>query len=123
MKTLLNTQYKTIVIFLVTAMVILAFTLGFLTGKQGNSASVVLQCSPDVLQKLEIPKGGKRVDTVMTSTVQSTQAKGIFVGSKNGTKYYNPTCGAVKRIKPENYKWFASEEDARLQGYSRAASC
>ena len=50
----------------------------------------------------------------------ATTAKGAFVGSKNGTKYYRPECPGVARIKPENYIWFNDEQDAQLQGYSPA---
>src|SRR3989344_8640361 len=45
-------------------------------------------------------------------------AKGIFVASKSGTKYYWPWCSWAERIKPENQRWFNSEKDAQSAGYS-----
>ncbi len=48
---------------------------------------------------------------------------GKVIGSKNGTKYYYPWCGALGRIKPENRVEFASSELARASGYSPAQNC
>ncbi len=45
------------------------------------------------------------------------------IGSKNGTKYYLPFCGALSRIKPENRVVFASAALAREKGYTPAANC
>ncbi len=45
------------------------------------------------------------------------------IGSKNGTKYYLPWCGALSRIKPENRVVFASAALAREKGYTPAANC
>ena len=50
-------------------------------------------------------------------------SSGAFVASKNGTKYYLPTCSGANRIKEENKIWFASIEEARSQGYTPAANC
>lgn len=46
-----------------------------------------------------------------------------IVASKNGTRYYYSTCGAVKRIKPENLISFASVEAAKAAGYTKALNC
>lgn len=48
---------------------------------------------------------------------------GLYVGSKNGTKYYLPTCSGAARIAEANRIWFASAEEARSAGYSPAANC
>jgi hypothetical protein len=48
---------------------------------------------------------------------------GKYVASKNGTKYYLPTCGTAKRIKDENKVWFASKEQAASAGYAPGANC
>ncbi len=45
------------------------------------------------------------------------------IGSKNGTKYYLPWCGALSRVKPENRVVFASAALARAKGYTPAANC
>jgi hypothetical protein len=46
-----------------------------------------------------------------------------FVASKNGTKYYAPTCSGASRIKPANEVWFATEADAKSAGYTLSATC
>lgn len=48
---------------------------------------------------------------------------GQYVASKNGTKYYLPTCGGVSRIKEENKIWFTTVEEAKSRGYGPAANC
>jgi hypothetical protein len=47
----------------------------------------------------------------------------IVYGSKTGTKYYFPWCGALNRIKPENRVQFASSFVAREHGYTPAGNC
>jgi len=49
--------------------------------------------------------------------------KGIFVASKNGTKYHWPWCSYAKNIKPENLVCFKSEEDAKSRGYAGDKGC
>ncbi len=46
-----------------------------------------------------------------------------FVGSKNSTKYYPPTCRFARRIKPENLRCFVTEQSARDAGYVPATGC
>jgi hypothetical protein len=50
-------------------------------------------------------------------------SEGQFVASKNGTKYYLPSCSGVSKIKEENKVYFASAADAQAAGYSAAANC
>ncbi|MES2668598.1 MAG: hypothetical protein V4644_02835 [Patescibacteria group bacterium] len=47
----------------------------------------------------------------------------VYMASKNGTKYYLPTCGTAKRIKEENRVWFSTKEEAEAAGYGPAANC
>ncbi|MHB1316527.1 MAG: hypothetical protein ACYCZW_01585 [Minisyncoccota bacterium] len=54
---------------------------------------------------------------------QELASSGEVIGSKNGTKYYLPWCGALSRIKPENRVVFASAVLAREKGYTPAANC
>lgn len=122
---------------LVGGIALLAFLLGYQEGKTRPFAGVTLSCGNDVLSALKIPanelasgRGGvPQVAGITTSTDGSVNerspasAQGKFVGSKNGTKFYPPDCPSVKRINPENYIWFDSEQDALLQGYTRAANC
>ncbi len=100
----------------ITCAVIAAFCTGFLEGKHASTtAPVTLACSSNILDKLSIP-----VQALANGVVAhaSSVPQGMYVGSKNSTKYYLPTCKAVKRIKPANYQWFDSAEDAQIQGYT-----
>jgi hypothetical protein len=60
---------------------------------------------------------------VATSPVINQQNDGEVIASKNGTKYYFPWCGTVKRIKPENQVKFSSTDLARAAGYLPADNC
>lgn len=48
---------------------------------------------------------------------------GQVVASKQGSKYYLPTCSGVKRIKPENLISFSGVAEAKAAGYEPAANC
>lgn len=69
------------------------------------------------MQKRGVAETMPQVEGVFTQSV----SKGNYVGSKNGTKYYTPGCPGTTRIKPENYIWFETVEDATLQGYSKGS--
>lgn len=116
----LTKYYYFFLVFLLVGVILASFYIGFLLGERQKSDPVVLQCSDAVLANLKVPvaaiaKGAITAETQKKST-------GAFVGSKNGTKYYRPHCGAVKRIKKENYIWFTDAQDAQLQGYT-AGTC
>jgi hypothetical protein len=105
-------------------LVILAFYTGFLEGKHTSLAQpVTLACKSNVLDKLSIPvqalADGITAHASADPTAPHSTAQGIYVGSKNSTKYYLPTCKAVQRIKPANYIWFSSQQDAEIQGYTQ----
>ncbi len=52
-----------------------------------------------------------------------SRALGQYVASKNGSKYYLPSCAGANRIKEENKIWFASVDEAKSRGYEPAANC
>lgn len=130
----LERNYRVGVTLLILGIVLLSFFLGVEEGRLSGSKSVLLTCSDEVLETLAIRKESTDFETgeVPVPALQSSQVDqagslsgevlGAFVGSKNGTKYYRPDCSGIQRIKPENYIWFSTEEDAQLQGYT-AASC
>jgi hypothetical protein len=129
MKDFIIRYYNFILILLIILLVGLAFYAGMLQGKGSQTGGVVFSCSDDTLTKLSVPfdaiaKAGTKInlpfDDLTASAVKPeiNVSKGKYVGSKNGTKYYAPSCGTVKRIKPENYVWFETKEDATLQGYT-----
>ena len=124
MSNFLIRHYRTLFIILLIAMLLLAFLMGFLTGKQQQTPSVVLSCTPDVLSELTIPVARLSQNAITGESAPiKAPTTGAFVGSKNGTKYYPPNCPGVGRIKPENYIWFTDAADAELQGYTRISSC
>ncbi len=70
------------------------------------------------------------INATQPSTVTNTsiplsdnKKQGQFLASKNGTKYYLPSCSGAKRIKPENIIYFSTREAAESAGYSKATNC
>ncbi len=62
------------------------------------------------ISNLDIPKSIKKPEKVL-------------VGSKNGKKYYLPTCSGASRILESNQIWFTSAEEAQSFGYTPAKGC
>jgi hypothetical protein len=119
MQGFIDQQYKTLFAIGGGILVSVAFYSGFLQGKQSTGIEpVILSCKDNVLDKLSIPLEKISSGVLAHAETTAPAAKGKYVGSKNGTKYYTPSCGAVKRIKPENYQWFNTAEDATMQGYT-----
>lgn len=119
--------------FVLVAILVLSatasFGLGYLTGKDtGNSGGVWIE---DLLTDAE--RAGPAA--VAASLEQSApgpapvtaaalpSGTGKYVASKNGTRYYLPTCGGVNRIKPENRVWFKTKEEAEAKGLTPASNC
>ena len=69
--------------------------------------------SDSAAQQQKAPERAK--DTAMASCK--------YVGSRNSTKYYPPTCSFAKRIAPKNLRCFSSDDDARAKGYVRSTGC
>lgn len=46
-----------------------------------------------------------------------------FMASINGTRYYPKGCTAGNSIDEENRVWFATEDEAKMAGYSIAKAC
>jgi hypothetical protein len=57
------------------------------------------------------------------SSLTTTAAEGNIVASKNGTKYYLPSCAGADKISEANKIWFVSAELAAAAGYTPAANC
>jgi len=95
----------------------LFFGLGRLSAleKQYSPVSIVRgQVTTPLVSSTEVTVGSPTLEVGESSEV---------IGSKNGTKYYLPWCGALSRIKPENRVVFASAALAREKGYTPAANC
>lgn len=71
----------------------------------------------------ELPLAATISDTVDVEKTTATQTVGKYVASKNGTRYYLPTCSGANRIKEENKIWFTSIEEAQSEGYEPAVNC
>lgn len=59
----------------------------------------------------------------LPASATATSATGRYVASKNGTKYYLPSCTGVEKISEANKVWFASVAAAQAAGYTPAANC
>jgi hypothetical protein len=121
MQSLISRYYQPLFVSIVAVVVGLSFYTGFLEGKNTEQQKVTLSCSSDVLNKLSIPTQVLGEETSAGAASLAPQT-GAYVGSKNGTKYYTPSCSAVQKIKPANYIWFNSAQDAQIEGYS-AGKC
>jgi len=75
-----------------------------------------------------LPVGqGQGSDSTLEATLLAENSvastSGNFVASKNGTKYYLPSCSGVDRISETNKVWFTSASAAVAAGYTPAANC
>jgi hypothetical protein len=50
-------------------------------------------------------------------------AEGKYLGSSQSNVYHYPSCGYVKRIKPENLIHFQSVKEAQEKGYRPCKVC
>jgi hypothetical protein len=82
-----------------------------------------------VLDAPAVTSGTKAAPSSVKSTASSAPKKtvghtsGTYVASKNGSKYYLPTCASANRIKEENKIWFISKEEAEAAGYTPSSTC
>lgn len=63
------------------------------------------------------------VKNIKPAVAKETQSAGMYVASKNGTKYHFPWCSGAKSISEVNKIWFNSVEEARAAGYVPASNC
>lgn len=126
-KSLFGGHAADLLIVLIVIMVgVLGFGLGVLAGKdmaQGQEFWI------EQLPERAVPTAGG--PAAVASAVLTTKepekpqepVEKVYVASKNGTKYYLPTCSGARRIKEENQVWFGTVEAAAAAGYSAAANC
>lgn len=104
----------------------LAFGLGVLAGKDMAKAS---GSDGFWIEELPAPEKGGGGPAAVAEAVPAKASEPavpepkVYMASKNGTKYYLPTCGTAKRVKEENRVWFATKEEAEAAGYSPASTC
>jgi hypothetical protein len=75
-----------------------------------------------ILKPKKTPIKIQAMESVNKITTQNNLT-GQVVASKQGSKYYLPTCSGVKRIKPENLISFSGVAEAKAAGYEPAANC
>lgn len=136
MNSFISKYYSVFFIVFLMTIVGLSFYIGYQEGSSANievkgEKQIVFSCPNTVLEKARISSVAKPLSSDMTASAYVDEveegapdvatAKGVYMGSKNGTKYYTPGCPGSKRIKTENYIWFQSAEDAIVQGYSKGS--
>lgn len=104
----------------------LAFGLGILAGRDMAKAEGKDGFWIERLPEKSLPEAGgpaAAIEAVKPESAIIAPTSGTYMASKNGTKYYLPTCGSAKRIKAENRVWFATKAEAEAAGYGPAANC
>ena len=86
-----------------------SFGLGFLAGLDADLSAQAGQ--------------GGGLEIVASTTEVGASTEGGVVASKNGTKYYLPSCAGAEKISAANKVWFVSTSAARAAGYTPAANC
>ena len=66
---------------------------------------------------------GLDVATGRPSPKATEGTTGEYVASKNGTKYYLPSCAGADKISEANKIWFVSAAAAAAAGYAPAVNC
>ncbi|MBI2410005.1 hypothetical protein HYV30_03120 [Candidatus Kaiserbacteria bacterium] len=92
----------------------LSFLLGYLSGRDGRQASVIT---------IDIPTAPNSENNGVGETQGLRRDSGKVVASKNGSKYYLPSCAGAERISEANKVWFASAAAAARAGYAPATNC
>ncbi|MEI6022626.1 MAG: hypothetical protein WCQ32_02180 [bacterium] len=125
-------QYKILFIIGVLLIAGVSYYIGLQEGLQRGESRVALSCDKGILDTLAIPTGllsGKTQPAAIntnttqnnTSSIDTQNVTGKYVGSRNGKKYYTVGCSGTKRIKPANLIYFKDIQDAQLQGYSKGS--
>ena len=106
---------------LIVLIAIVSFGLGRLSGAQNSpyfdeNRSIVLQAgAAGAMAASTSPYENSAVDT--------KEGEGMYVGSRNGTKYHLPWCPGASQIKEANKVFFSSKNEAEEAGYTPASNC
>ncbi len=104
-------------VLLIVATGAVAFILGAVSSNTWQQAPIVVERG-----EVSIVQSNTNNDNSNNKLKESAK-KCALVGSRNGTKYYPPTCSHARRISPKNLRCFATEDDAKNAGYTRSTSC
>lgn len=107
----------------------ISYEFGVLQGQKWQQKPLVIEKPSTIPQGQETanavnseapgaPKNALTTSQVTPKTYNLTTSTSscAFVGSKNSTKFYLPTCSYAKRVKPENMVCFKSADEALGQG-------
>ncbi|MCH7529800.1 hypothetical protein IIB50_01650 [Patescibacteria group bacterium] len=99
-------------VYIVTIIVLVGFA-GFGLGRLSK------------VEEVRVPVAIINSQTLTGSAISAINEStgGIFVASKNGTKYHFPWCSGAQRMKESNKIWFSSKEEAIRAGYTPALNC
>ncbi len=104
----------------IVLIIVISFTFGIMKGKG-------ITQDPLIISIAEVPpvviNSNDSVSIEEKAEIGEGLTTCVYVGSKNGSKYYPPTCSYAKKINPENLRCFSSDEDAIEKGYSKTTSC
>jgi hypothetical protein len=92
-----------------------SFGLGRLSTLEGVKPGLTILYPPGYSEMLGAAAPGARLDGV--------PASGEVVASKQGSKYFLPTCSGAKVITAKNLITFASAAEAEKAGYTPAGNC
>ncbi len=70
---------------------------------------------------MESPKDSATISA--PTKVPAGKPAGKYVASRNGKKYYLPSCSGAKSISEANKIWFSTKEEAEKAGYAPATAC
>jgi hypothetical protein len=105
-----------------TALIIVGCTIGgYLVGRNHGSvsASGVVRGASDSRVIIDT----SRSDEFLQAEEERATAPRTIMASQNGTRYYPAGCTAGSNIKESNRIWFATENEAKMAGYSLAKAC
>jgi hypothetical protein len=102
----------------------ISFEFGLLQGQKWQQKPLMIEKQADTAQEGLVaqnePSGGlqtpSKAQISLAGATPTNMAGCAFVGSKNSTKFYVPSCSFAKRIKPENLACYTSEADAISKG-------
>jgi len=121
-KKLLNLADKFILPAVVVLVALGAFGLGRLSALEDGQGKLIIHPPGDV-SAAALPVPWEDTAAAASGTVAAADVAHNFLASKNGTKYYLPSCSGAKKIAVQNQVWFATAAAAVAAGFEPAANC
>ncbi len=102
---------------------IISFGIGYLTAPGPQKSPLLIEGPEAAIGEVLNQATGESATSSSQTRLMLANEKGMFVASKNGTKYHWPWCSFAKNIKPENEVWFRTEAEAQASGKYTACGC